>query len=110
MISMLCKHHDFVAIQETHGTPGKAIGLSPIRDCTVFWSHYSRRQAGIALIVHNSFLSRFTHHTWIEIEQGYTSVLRLSGPLGSLDLFAVHLPLDGHQHRSRAIHLLSQHV
>ena len=93
-LTKLIHSHDFGMVYETHGTKGKGIAYTAPTGCTAFWSHLSAQQAGIGILLHNDFLAQFakTKDTdWEEIEAGRLARLRLRGPGGDLDLWAVYL-------------------
>ena len=86
--------HDFAVWQETHSTQGRARMLRLPRECTAHWSHDSTHTAGVGLWIRHSFLQHFNPAQagdWVEIVPGRAAVLRLNGPLGSLDIFVVYM-------------------
>ena len=90
----LARRHDFLGLQEAHSAEGRVTALSLPPGSRAFWSHGSRRQAGVGLPVTESFLSNFNPveaAEWVEVEAGRSAVLRLRGPKGGLDLVVVYL-------------------
>ena len=61
------------------------------KGCTAFWSYGSRQQAGVLLLITNSFLQILSIFEWKEAEPGRVAVLRLDGELGSLDNWIIYL-------------------
>ena len=55
-------NHDFRGLQETHSTAGRARALDQElgEGFASFWSHLTKRSAGIGLIVKQEFLNQFT--------------------------------------------------
>ena len=103
----LCQQHDFVGLQETHSTAGRAGASEPFPGIRQFWSHGIRRTQGIALFVKESFLAEFTNIWWEEVEVGQVGALRLQGPRGALDIVVVYLSATDAGARSESIHALA---
>jgi hypothetical protein len=106
----LCKGHDFVGLQETHSTKGRASAFVPEQGTTVSWSHDGRVTAGIGLLVKTSFLGKFACHEWEEIEQGRVGRLKLRGALGSLDLWVVYSSATDPAARTDSIRKMASHM
>ena len=87
--------HDFIALQETHGTAGKCDAMTVPRDCTAFWSNGTNHQAGIGLVLKRRFLREFNpidqEKDWCELVPGRMASLYLNGPNGSLNVIVVYL-------------------
>jgi hypothetical protein len=91
-VHKLMASHDVGGWTETHGTKdGNGIWRNP-DGCTSWWSPGPAiGVAGVGLTVKDSFLGKFNPHPkWEVILPGRAAVLRLSGKLGSLDLFIVY--------------------
>lgn len=89
----LLGQHDWVALQETHSTLGTAAAIQIPEGFTPFWSHGSRHQAGVALLVRSTFLANFRKvpsTDWVEPEPGRLAVLHLDGPQGALSIATVY--------------------
>ena len=91
-VRRLLRDHDFVILTETHSSAGESLAWHAPPDTTAWWSHGTNARAGVGLILRNSFLQRFHQPScqWEEIVPGRAAVLRLRGPSGSLDLWAVY--------------------
>ena len=87
--------HDFTAAYETHGSDGAAAALTLPPGIVPFWSHLSRQQGGIALLLKQTFLDRFLPvgaHDWEELCEGRLGILTLSGPEGGLAIIVAYMP------------------
>ena len=87
--------HDFTAAFETHGSDGSAAALTLPPGLVPFWSHLSRKQGGIALLLKQAFLDHFLpvkKEDWDEFCPGRVGILNLSGPEGCMAIIAVYLP------------------
>ena len=115
-LEQLITQHDFIALQETHSTPG-AVGSIQLPDkTTAMWSHCSRRQGGVALIIKEVFLRQFSairQADWVEPLAGRVAALHLTGPHGSISIAVAYFP-SGHgqegerQHARRCIRELME--
>lgn len=88
----LLGHHDSVAVQETHATEASAAGVQLPDGVVAMWSHGSRRQGGIALLVQAAFLRQFSgvaRDDWEEILPGRLAALHLGGGRGALSIAVV---------------------
>ena len=93
-VSRIMAQHDFLAIQETHGTAGFVHTAVLPRDTRSWWAHASQQAGGIGIMVKKSFLSQFTAPTpqdWTILEEGRLARLRLKGPKGAIDLYIVYM-------------------
>ena len=87
--------HDMVHVQETHGTDGTAAAVQLPPEVQPFWSHCSRHQGGIALIVKKSFLHNFDTvrlEDWEQRIPGRLAALHLRGPSGALSVVTAYFP------------------
>ena len=91
MVHRLMKNRVFGIFGETHCRKGRENVYSPPEDCIPFWSHGSSKQAGILVLMSYAFLDRFKSFHWEEIDPRRVTVLRLAGPEGALDIWAVYL-------------------
>jgi hypothetical protein len=55
----LASNRDFFCYQETHSVPGRTQAFTMPGDRVAFWSHGTRQQAGICIILKRAFLSLF---------------------------------------------------
>ena len=97
-LSHIMQQHDFVAVQETHGTDGHAAAMQLPDGCTPCWSHGSRQQGGVALLIKDSFLRHFqkVHQTdWVEAVPGRLGILHLRGPQGGMAIATAYFQ-SGH--------------
>ena len=88
-----------MGIQETHSTEGNAAAIQLPEGVTPLWSHGSRMQGGIALIVQEQFLKQFrkvTPKDWEEIVPGRLAVLHLEGPQGRIAIATMYFA-SGHR-------------
>ena len=88
---------DFWFLNELHGDEGMSSVFNEYLQrsgYTGYWSHLSRRRAGVGIIVKNSFLNKFKRRQpqWIHLAKGEVACLRLYGDEGDLDLFSVYFP------------------
>ena len=62
----LLKQHDFLQIQETHSTEGRAQAERAAlpQGVNSFWSYGDRRTAGISLWVQESWMKQFATYRW----------------------------------------------
>ena len=105
LLARLLDTHDFAGIVETHGTDGKVRAGHLPSGTVAFWSHLSARHAGVGLILKQDFLKNFhpvERDHWKELEPGRLAVLRLTGPLGNLDLFVAYLATGGYRAADQA--------
>ena len=106
-------NRDFVGIQESHSTPGRAKAFDNEFSFkfTSFWSHLSKGTAGIGIIVSNSFLGKFqSEPVWDQVIPGRIAILRLRGSVGSLDLAVCYLDASSSSERIAACNTLAQHL
>ena len=87
----LAAQHDFVTVTESHGAAGSSAIWDGPRDCQCWWSPGTARRAGVGAVVQRAFLELFNSAPpeWVEVSPGRAAVLRLRGPSGSLDIWAV---------------------
>ena len=89
----LLDKRDFLGLSETHSLEGRIATAVLPSGCQYFWSHGTSSQAGVGLVVKDSFLQQFNEivrdDDWVEIEPGRMAKLCLRGPHGSLDLIIV---------------------
>jgi len=91
----LLRHADGVVIGEAHGTQGAARALALPPKVTALWSHGCPRNEGVGFLFNDSFLEQFVEvgqGDIIHIHDGRAALVRLEGPLGSLDIVAVYMP------------------
>ena len=105
----LLERHSFGALQETHGTEGRALGLT-WNGVETLWSHHNAVHGGIALAVNHSFLKKFSNGTWTEVEEGRIGVLQLNGPFGALDVWVVYLHATSIEERNNSMQKISAMV
>lgn len=101
---------DFIGLQETHSTAGRAAAFSTefMNKYTSFWSHLSKRQGGVGIIVKNTFLVNFSGTPiWLEIVPGRIAMLTLSGPSGSLNLVVCYLDATSSSSRGASVDALA---
>lgn len=92
---VLILQHDFVALQETHSTAGTVAAASAPEDTVPFWSHGTRHQAGVGLIVRKPFLQKFDpvrRDDWEEVIPGRLAALHLRGLQGNLSVVTAYFP------------------
>ena len=97
-LAKLLQSHDMVALQETHTTPGNAAVVQLPVGTVPLWSHCSRRQGGIGLVLQAAFLRNFAAvapDDWEILDPGRLAVLRLRGLLGALSMAVGYFP-SGH--------------
>ena len=91
----LANSHDFVGLEETHSSKGRADMLKLPANLTALWSDGSSRQAGIGIMLNRSFLENFNEIDpnlhWIEIEKGRAAMLKLAGKQGTLHIIVVYM-------------------
>ena len=90
----LLANHDFIGLGETHNNPGKVQAAFIPPGARAFWFHGANAQAGIGLLVKESFLSNLnpcTDDDWEQVEPGRVARLSLRGPQGSLDVWVLYL-------------------
>ena len=83
-----------MAVQETHGQPGRESALQLPDGVRGFWSAGTTQQAGVGLLVRESLLARFApvrDSDWITPVAGRAAMLRLRGPEGALDIGVVYM-------------------
>ena len=56
-VARLLQTRDFVLLQETHSTRGKMATWSGFRGARTFASHWTKMQAGVAVVVKDTFLN-----------------------------------------------------
>lgn len=89
LLHSLLRGHDFVGLQETHTTEGSSAGVQLPDGVVSLWSHGTRRQGGVALLVQAAFLCRCSpvaREDWEEILLGRLVVLHLRGLGGALSV------------------------
>ena len=96
-ILSLLRNADFLMINETHSTQGKAAAMDTILTkygLTARWSHGGSRRGGVAVIIKNTFLEKFRSNEpqWFDIEAGTAAIMRLQGKEGNLDIAPIYLP------------------
>ena len=103
-LTILTANHDAILIQETHATTGTLAVWSPPPGTRLYSSNGTAKQAGVAILVTESFLGRFDpiskeneHRHWRHLEQGRVAKLKLTGPEGNLDLMVVYLQSGQHK-------------
>ena len=112
----LCMTRDFVIVEESHSPEGRCELLKLPRELSAHWSHDSAAKGGIGIILNQDFLKKFdkiTNANWIEILPGYVAILRLRGPLGSLDICCCYFPTGGSESSSLRKELMediSKHI
>ena len=93
-IHSLLSRVDFVAVQETHSTEGRADAEETMLPpgTRAFWAHGDRRTAGIALLVKEDFLGRFAAlpPRWEILDPGRAGRLSLCSQEGRLDTVVVY--------------------
>ena len=106
----LLKQHDWLCLQETHSTSGKCDAVRLPDSCKAYWSHGTRSQAGVGILVSRTFLENFDENlTHFEsIQDGRIAVLRLNGPSGSLDIWVVYLDACSHQERLHSLRRIAE--
>ncbi|CAK0822989.1 unnamed protein product [Prorocentrum cordatum] len=93
-VSKLMASHDFGIFVEAHGTKGKEDAFSLPPGCAAYWSHLSARRAGVGIVLRRSFLNKFAQvrdGDFLEPEPGRVARLRLRGPHGNVDIWAIYL-------------------
>ena len=93
LLKMLARH-DFGTVSETHGTRGKQLTYRLPKEYEVHWSHRTAQAAGAAIILKKSFRAKFASFQegdFVKLIQGRVARLRLHGPQGSLDIYAVYM-------------------
>jgi exonuclease III len=105
-LTLLAANHHVILIQETHATPGTLAVWSPPPGTRFFGSNGSAKQAGVAILASESFLSRFDnipkeqeHRHWRHLDPGRVAKLKLTGPEGNLDLMVTYLHSGQHKKR-----------
>jgi len=92
----LASSNDFVIISEAHCISGRADALRLPAHLTALWSNGTASVAGIGLILHRNFLSKFNtivpDRDWIQVVPGRVAILKLRGAQGALDIICVYLP------------------
>ena len=86
----LINKNDMVIVSESHGNTSALMLAEPPSGTLAWWSPGSSRRGGVGVVVSAAFLSKFPRRTWEVIRPGRAAVLRLAGPLGALDVFAVY--------------------
>ena len=98
-----CLPRDFTIVEEAHCLEGRCEMLKLPQGLTALWSHDSAAKGGVGIILNQEFLKKFdtiNNAEWLEILPGYVAVLRLRGPLGSLDIFCCYFPAGGSESSS----------
>ena len=117
-MSKLMASHDFGVFVEAHCTAGKERAFALPQDCVGHWSHFSARRAGVGIVLRRSFLEKFATFQdgdFQELEPGRIARLRLRGPAGNLDIWAVYLttgegPTNDRQARDRSHQTIQEHL
>lgn len=79
--------HDFLFAYETHGTLETITAAKPFRGCEAFWSPSSSSQAGVGIVLKESFVRNFNPiqpHDFVGVEPGRVAKRSLRGPEGFL--------------------------
>ena len=100
----LLEQNDFLGVLETHGVKGKTIAGRLPPNCRPFWAHGTNQQAGVGLLVQESFLANFNpvdERSWQILVPGRVGRLRLAGDRGGLDLYVVYMPSGSEARRNR---------
>ena len=93
-VNRVLAQHDFLAVQETHSTPGFVHTAALPREAVCWWAHDSQQAGGIGLLVSRSFLAGFAPTLaadWTILEPGRLARLCLRGALGSLHLYVMYM-------------------
>ena len=110
----LSNAHDFTCIQEAHSTEGKTDMLTLPKNLTSCWSNISTSQAGIGIILKKSFLEQFNpvnmENDWTEVIPGRVGRLRLNGPKGAMDIFAIYMDAHSGHERKQAMDAMKEHI
>ena len=110
----LINKHDFTCYQETHSQDGSAKAFNLPQGHVAIWSHGTTRQAGIGIVLKHSFLKQFNRvipeRDFDVIIPGRAAILRLSGPLGNLDIACVYMDATCSATRRAAIRQLGANI
>ena len=99
---------DFSVFVETRESPSRRQlldGLFP--SCAIFSSGISQHTGGIAVVVKESFLKRFSHQQWQILVPGRVGILHLDGNEGSISIVAVYLDPSSKQSQRKHRELIS---
>ena len=107
-IEQLLSVHDFVILHETRENAERLAFLKQTlpKGISIFSSGISQAKGGIAILVKDEFLKRFTSHHWDKLEEGRIGRLRLHGRQGQLHIYAVYLDPNSNQAQATLVNLL----
>ncbi|CAK0839971.1 unnamed protein product [Prorocentrum cordatum] len=90
---------DICLITESHGSETSNSTWRAPLGSTAWWSEgASHGQAGVGVIIRDSFLQQFTERPrWVHIWKGRAAKLCLRGPLGALDIVVVYGHAGSHR-------------
>ena len=99
VIHKLMASHDIGCWSETHGAEDRCKGWRNPPNCRSWWSPGpSAATAGVGITAKNDFLALFERVKFEIIFPGRAAVLRLTGVLGSLDIYSVYFPTGDSSH------------